>query len=42
MYERPGCVTAYAILLGIAAVVSCMAGFFYLPTAGTGYRVCPP
>ena len=30
MYERPGCVTAYAILLGIAAVVSCMAGFFLL------------
>jgi hypothetical protein len=28
MYKRPGCVTAYAILLGIAAVVSCMAGFF--------------
>ena len=30
MYERPGCVTAYAILLGIAAVVSCMAGFLLL------------
>ena len=35
MYERPGCVTAYAILLGIGAIVSCIGGVFcYPPQAG--------
>jgi multidrug transporter EmrE-like cation transporter len=38
MYERPGCVTAYAILLGIAAVVSCMAGFFLLANSRDGIQ----
>jgi FtsH-binding integral membrane protein len=38
MYERPGCVTAYAILFGIAAVVSCMAGFFLLANSRDGVQ----
>jgi len=38
VYERPGCVTAYAILLGIAAVVSCMAGFFLLANSRDGIQ----
>ncbi len=38
MNERPGCVTAYAILLGIGAVVSCIAGFLLLADSRDGIQ----